>query len=316
MADAVVGDDCYGEDPSVNALQEAFADRVGKEASLYVPSGTMANQLALVVLSAPGTAVVAGARQHVVRYERGGAARNASVQFHPVDDEDGTFTAGDVTSLIEAARYHVVRPSLVCVENSHMASGGRVWELGCLETVARAAGELPLHIDGARLFNAEAATGTPAASYAGSATTVQCCMSKGLGAPVGSLLAGPKDVIDAAREERARLGGAMRQAGVIAAAALVALTEMTARLVEDHSRARRLAEAVVQRWGEAICNLGSVMTNIVLFEHPDPLSLVAHMESQGVRVGMVGPGVVRMVTHHDVDDEGVKRAIETIRTTP
>lgn len=316
MAEAVVGDDCYGDDPTVNTLQEEFAARVGKQDSLYVPSGTMANQLALIVLARPGTAVLAGSTQHVVRYESGGAARNAGVQFTVLDDHEGALDPEEVAAAVEASSYHVTPPSLLCLENTHMASGGRVWELGRLRAVVRAASGLPVHIDGARLFNAEVATGTPAASYAEEATTVQCCMSKGLAAPVGSLLAGPRDVIAAAREERGRLGGAMRQAGVIAAAALVALRQMTSRLMEDHVRARRIAHALADRWGEKACNPEAVATNIVLFRHDDPEALLGHLESRGVRAGRLGPALLRMVTHNDVDDEDVAHVLQALADAP
>ncbi|HEX9529740.1 MAG TPA: threonine aldolase family protein, partial [Acidimicrobiales bacterium] len=232
MAEAEVGDDVYGEDPMVNALQEAFAERVGKPAAIYVPSGTMGNQLALRLLAPPGSWVVAGARQHVVVYEGGAAGRNAGVQFHTVPDPEGVFSAADVGWAIQAASHHHPRPGLVCVENTHMPADGAPWPLEVLDAVAEvAAGAgLPVHMDGARLFNAEVATGTAASAYAARATTVMCCLSKGLCAPVGSLLAGPHDVIEEARSERARLGGGMRQAGVIAAAGLVALRTMVDRL--------------------------------------------------------------------------------------
>ena len=246
MAEAEVGDDVYGEDPTVNALEEAFAARVDKEAALFVPSGTMANQLALRLLAAPGTTVLAGRRQHVGIYENGAGGRNAGVQFSTLDDDDGTIDPADVAWAVEAAEHHHVRPGLVCVENTHMPADGAPWPLDRLEAVAATAGAaaLPLHLDGARLFNAEVATGISAATYAAPATTVMCCLSKGLCAPVGSLLAGPSDVMREARSERQRLGGGMRQAGVIAAAGLVALRTMVERLAGDHSRARRLGEAV------------------------------------------------------------------------
>src|SRR5436853_1676016 len=200
MADAEVGDDVYGEDPTVNALQEAFAERVGKEAALFVPSGTMGNQLALRLLAASGTSVVVGCRQHVVIYENGAGGRNAGVQFWPVADDDGTIDPADVRWAVEAAAHHHPRPSLVCVENTHMPANGAPWPLGALRAVAVCG--LPVHLDGARLFNAEVATGVAAADYAGAAVTVMCCLSKGLSAPVGSMLAGPADVIEAARGER------------------------------------------------------------------------------------------------------------------
>jgi threonine aldolase len=315
MASAEVGDDQYGEDPTVRALEEAFAARLGKEAALYVPSGTMANQLALRVLTAPGDAVVAGASSHVVAYEHGAGARNAGVLFTCSDDGDGTIAEDVVGQAIAGAAHHLPGVGLVCLEDTHMASGGRVWPGSTLDAVAgRARGDgIPVHLDGARLWNAEVASGVEVAARARSATTVMCCLSKGLCAPVGSVLAGPADVIAAAREERHRMGGAMRQAGVIAAAGLVALG-MVERLAGDHRRATRLAEAVDRRWPGAV--RGPVETNVVVFERPDADRVVAHLEGEGVRVGTIGPGVVRMVTHRDVDDEGVARAVEALASIP
>ena len=316
MADAEVGDDVYGEDPTVTALEEAFAERVGKQAALFVPSGTMGNQLALRLLAPPGTVVVAGARQHVVVYENGAAGRNAGVQFHTVADHDGTISAEDVAWALDAASHHHPQPGLVCVENTHMPADGAPWTLAALEAVVTAARGLPIHMDGARLFNAEVATGVAAAAWATAATTVMCCLSKGLCAPVGSLLAGPADVMEAARGERQRLGGGMRQAGVIAAAGLVALHQMVERLGEDHQRARKLAEAVAERWPESGCDPRRVHTNVVTWRHGNPAAVLAHLADQGVVAGTIAPGVLRVVTHRDVDDEGVERAGKAVAGAP
>ncbi len=318
MASAEVGDDVYGEDPTVNALEGAFAERLGQAAALYVPSGTMGNQVALRTLARPGTLVVAGRRQHVVIYEHGGAPRNAGIAFHTVDDRDGTFSGAEVAKVVEAARHHQPEPALVCVENTHMPAGGAPWPLEALRELAREAGQagLPVHMDGARLFNAEVASATAAADYAANATTVMCCLSKGLGAPVGSMLAGPADVISQARRERATLGGGMRQAGVVAAAGLVALRTMVERLAEDHARARRLAEAVADRWPEAGLDPARVATNIVIWHHAEPERLLDHLRAEGVLGGTIAPGTVRLVTHHDVDDRGIERAAKAIASAP
>jgi threonine aldolase len=310
MAGADVGDDVYGEDPTVNALQDAFAARVGKDAALYVPSGTMGNQLALRLLTRPGTSVVAGRRQHLVVYENAAAAYNAGVQFTLVDDADGTLAPDDVRWAQGASEHHYPKVSLVCVENTHMPSNGTPWPLERLEAVAACG--LPVHLDGARLFNAEVATGVPAAAYAACATTVMCCMSKGLGAPVGSLLAGAADVMAEARATRQRLGGAMRQAGVIAAAALVALTTMVERLADDHRRARRLAEVVAACWPGSGLDPETVRTNMVIWEHPHAGAVLARLRDEGVLAGTIEPGVLRMVTHADVDDDGIERASKAI----
>src|SRR5437588_9456021 len=279
MADAEVGDDVYGEDPTINELQDTFAARVGKQAALFVPSGTMGNQLALRLLTTPGTSVIAGRRQHVVIYENGGGGRNAGVQFWPVADDDGTVDPAEIRWAVEAAAHHHPRPSLVCVENTHMPADGAPWPLEALRAVAVCG--LPVHLDGARLFNAEVTTGVPAPAYTGAAVTVMCCLSKGLCAPVGSMLAGPADVIDAARGERQRLGGGMRQVGVIAAAGLVALRTMIERLAEDHRRARRLAEAVAYRWPGG-GDPERVRTNMVIWSHPAAEDVLGHLRSEGV----------------------------------
>jgi threonine aldolase len=318
MAEAEVGDDLYGEDPTVNELEEAFAARVGKESALFVPSGTMGNQVALRALAPPGTVVVTGRRQHIVLYENGGAARNAGVQLALLDDDDGTIDPAGIAEVAAAAAHHQPRPSLVCIENTHMPANGAPWPLDRLRAVgeAAAAARLPLHLDGARLFNAEVATGVTAAAYAAAATTVMCCMSKGLCAPVGSLLAGPAVLMAAARGERQRLGGGMRQAGVIAAAALVALERMVERLDEDHRRARRLADVVAERWPEGGCDPSRVRTNVVTWRHPEPLKLGDWLAGEGVLAGTIAPGVMRLVTHHDVDDEGLERAVAALAAAP
>ncbi len=316
MAEAVVGDDDYGEDPTVRALEEAFAERLAKPAALFVPSGTMANQIAIRVLATAGSAVVAGRRQHVVSYEYGAAARNAAVQFHTLGDVDGMLNPADVVWAREASAYHHPAVSLVCIENTHMAAAGALWSMERLDDVAAAAGEVPIHLDGARLFNAEAATGVAVSRWAAPATTVMCCLSKGLCAPVGSLLAGPEDVITQGRLERKRLGGGMRQAGVLAAPGLLALRNMVERLPHDHARAARLAEVVAERWPTCGLDPAGVRTNIVTFAHATPEKLLAHLKSEGVLAGTVAPRTMRLVTHNDVDDAGLARAIAALASAP
>ncbi len=317
MAAAEVGDDGYGEDPTVNELEEVFAARVGKAASVFVPSGTMANQIAVRVLTTPGTMLVAGRRQHVVAYEQGAAALNAGVQINAVDDDDGgTISPGDVVAARAATAYHHAPPSLVCVENTHMAAGGAPLGLEALRALRIAAGPVPIHMDGARLFNAEVATGVSAAEAAAEATTVMCCLSKGLCAPVGSLLAGPAELMEAARLERRRLGGGMRQAGVLAAAGLVSLRSMVERLAQDHVRATRLAEAVAERWPVSGVDPASVRTNIVIARVPVVERVLEHLRGLGVLAGSVAPGMVRLVTHHDIDDDDVERAPRGHRHLP
>jgi threonine aldolase len=311
MADAEVGDDGFGDDPTANRLQDVFADLTGKAAALFVPSGTMANQIALRTLAPPGSLVVAGRRQHVVTHEGGAFGVNQVAQLHVLDDTDGTLDPAEIGYLVAAAEHRWPAPGVVCVENTHLASGGRTWPLERLEAVAAAG--VPVHLDGARLFNAAVATGFPVAKLAAPSTLVTACLSKGLGAPIGSLLAGPADLIARARLERKRLGGGMRQVGIVAAAGLVALDTMVDRLADDHTRARRLAAAVAERWPDAGCDPASVETNIVLFHHDDPERLLGELAAAGVWAVTLGPGTVRFVTHCDVDDAGVERAVGAVQ---
>src|SRR3954449_2655593 len=291
MAEAEVGDDGYGEDPTVRRLEELFAERVGKEAALYVPSGTMGNQIALRLLGRPGTSVVIGRRQHPVIYEQGAAAVNSWAQFHLLDDRDGTLALDEVSAAIEAEQHHWLPVSAVCVENTHMPSGGVPWPLERLQAIAALG--LPVHLDGARLFNASVATGVAPSDYGAAATTVMCCMSKALSAPVGSLLAGPVELMAQARVERKRLGGAMRQAGIIAAAGIVALEQMVERLADDHARAAQLALAVADRWPDCGLDPATVQTNCVVFSHPATADLVDHLRREGVLAGTIAPNTVR-----------------------
>lgn len=314
MADAEVGDDGFGDDPTVNRLQERFAELTGKEAALFVPSGTMANQVAMRALAPAGSLVVAGCRQHVVTHEAGAFGVNQVAQLHLVDDDDGTIDPAGVAHLVDAAAHLWPRPALVCVEDTHLASGGRPWPVERLDALAAVG--VPVHLDGARLFNAAVATGTTVARRAAPATTVMSCLTKGLSAPVGSVLAGPADVIDRARYERKRMGGGMRQVGVVAAAGLVALDTMVDRLADDHGRARRLAEAVAERWPDAGCDPAAVQTNIVLFRHADPAKLLTALAERGVGAVTLGPGTVRLVTHAGIDDAALDRAIAAIRDAP
>jgi threonine aldolase len=313
MADAEVGDDGFGEDPTVRRLEEAFSARVGKEAAVFVPSGTMGNQIALRLLGQPGTVVVAGRRQHVVLFENGALGVNSRCQLHLVDDADGTIDPAAVQEALGGPEHHWLPASAVFVENTHMPACGAPWPLDQLEAVAAVG--LPMHLDGARLFNAEVATGIRASAYAAPATTVMCCLSKGLAAPAGSMLAGPADLMAEARGERKRLGGGMRQVGILAAAGLLALETMVERLADDHRRARRLAQAVAERWPGAV-DPDLVRTNIVAFRHPDTRSLLAHLQADGVLAGTIGPGVVRLCTHLDVDDADVDHAAKVIAATP
>jgi threonine aldolase len=231
-----------------------------------------------------------------------------------LDDADGTLDPADIAYLVAAVDHRWPAPGVVCVENTHLASGGRPWPLDRYAAVV--ATGVPVHLDGARLFNACVATGVDPADYGRRATTVTACLSKGLGAPVGSLLAGPAELIDRARLERKRMGGTMRQVGILAAAGLVALDTMVDRLADDHARARRLAEAVAERWPDAGCDPAEVRTNIVLFSHPSPIELLSWLAGEGVLGVTLGPGIVRFVTHLDVDDDQIDRAVKAVRGAP
>ncbi len=312
MAHAEVGDDGSGEDPTVNALEARYAALVGKEAALFVPSGVMANQIAVRVLTRPGDVVVAGRNQHLVDFELGAAARNSGVQFATVDDEHGVLDADEVASILDAEAYHRPHVAMVSVENTHMPSGGTPWDLGSLDALARVLGDTPLHMDGARLFNAVVATGISAADYAAPATTVMSCLSKGLCAPVGSLLAGPAEVMARARVERKRLGGAMRQAGVIAAAGIVALETMVDRLADDHRRAKLIAAAVAAAWPDSRYDPTSCATNIVAFRHERAGEIVGALAARGVLADTLSANLVRLVTHHDVTDDDLDFVVEVI----
>ena len=312
MARAVVGDDGFGDDPTVRELEERFAALVGKEAAMFVPSGVMANQIAVRILTRPGDVIVAGKSQHVVSFEMGASARNASVQFALVDDVSGELGIEEVMDVVDAEKDHQVAVAMLAVENTHMMSGGTPWDLDRLAALIRAVGERPVHMDGARLFNAAVATGKTPGEICARATTVMACLSKGLCAPVGSLLAGPLELMKSARVERKRLGGAMRQVGVLAAAGLVALDTMVERLAEDHVRARRLAGLFSEAFPEANYDPTTCFTNIVAFDHPQARQIVHELEERGVWGGTISPRRVRFVTHAGVSDDDIDFVAEVL----
>ena len=307
MADADVGDDGYGEDPTVNRLESLAAALLGTESALFTPSGRMANQLALMVLGVRGTEVLCGARSHVFRYEQASAAGNAGVQLHPLPDEDGLLGVGVLDAVLADQAHHVAPISMVTLENTHMPAHGRPWPLDHLDEViaaARAHG-LAVHLDGARVWNAAVATGAAPDRLARDCDPVMFCLSKGLGAPVGSLLCGPSAVIAGARDERGRLGGGMRQGGVVAAAGIVALETMVERLADDHVRARRLATLLAERF-EGCVDPAAIETNIVCVPLERlPERVVERLAERGVRCGTIDARTARFVTHKDVDDADI-----------
>jgi threonine aldolase len=308
MARAELGDDVYGEDPTVNALEAAAAARVGKAAAVFVPSGTMANQIAIRLHTHHAEVVLASAGAHVLRYEGGAASALAGVQIATIGAA-GLFTSADVrAAYVPPGNVHLAPTTLLVAEDTHNGAGGRVFPVETLHEAVRAAQDLGLrtHLDGARIFDAEVASGVPAARIAEPFDTVAFCFSKGLGAPVGSVLCGSHDAIQRARRLRKLLGGGMRQAGVLAAAALYALEHHVERLAEDHARARRL--------GEGIAKLGLHVdpepeTNMVMFEVTDTMGFLRVTRARNLLVNPTAPGRFRAVTHLDVSAADVEDAL-------
>ena len=317
MAGAEVGDAWYGDDPTVNRLQELAAERLGKQAALYVPTGTMANQIALALrVHTRGHLVACSAASHVVTTELMTSAALSGVAFRTTDPGPrGWIDADQARLLLEPDTYYDVEVvDLLSVENSVGGGGGGVMPIDELRAVRKVAdeAEVPVHLDGARLFNAAVASGVDASEFAREADTVMFCVSKGLGAPIGSLLCGPADLMAEARRLQILFGGAWRQAGITAAAGIVALERGPERLHEDHERARRLAEGVAERFPGSV-DLARVETNMVFVDTEAAglglLDTVSRLEALGVGVTH-GTGKVRMVTHVDVDDDGVALALD------
>jgi len=316
MADAEVGDDVYGEDPTVNALEEEAAGLLGKQAAVFTASGTMANQLAIGTHTTPGEEVVCVETAHVRNYEHGGASANFGVAFRTVPSGNGEMSPDAIRQVVGGTDYHLPSVSLLTWENTHNVSGGTVVPQDVLRTgseLARSLG-LKVHIDGARLWNAAIASGVPADEIAGPADSAMFCFSKGLGAPVGSVLVGGADFIAEARQLRARLGGAMRQVGVLAAAAKVALDNRE-RLAEDHAHARMLAAGLADVFPDAV-DADAVATNMVVVREsglPVPASVVINeLESAGIKAGLITPGLIRFCTHQNVDAGDVERVARVI----
>jgi len=316
MAEAEVDDDVLGKDPTVARLESRIATLLGKPAALFFPSGTQANQAAMLLHTRPGTEAVCEAESHVFHYEMADAAWLAGVQLHPVASRNGRLTAADVGRAIRPGDRHHPVTSLVWIENTHNMHGGVVVPVEAMREVRSLslARGLPLHLDGARLWNAAAATGIALADFAAEADSVMVSISKGLGCPVGSLLAGPAELIDRAWAVRKRLGGGMRQVGILAAAGLWALDEVLPGLSEDHERARRLAEGCREIPGlEPL----EPETNIVMIDLTRPGmtadELARSLADREVLLIATGPSRLRAVTHFDVDDEGIERALSELR---
>jgi threonine aldolase len=311
IAAAEVGDDVYGDDPTVNRLQRMAAERLGKQAAIFVPSGTMANQTAIRALTNHGDVVLAGAGAHVVRYESGAAAALSGVQVQTIGN-GGLFDADDVRAALVPPDHHYAPIRLVAIENTHNAAGGRVFPFDQLAAVAKTAREhgLSLHLDGARLFNAAVATGIAAARWAEHFDTVSFCLSKGLGAPVGSLVCGSTEVVDRVHRFRKMFGGGMRQAGLLAAAGIYSLEHHVDRLADDHANARRLAAGLTELGIEVD---PPPETNILMFRPPNPLRFHAEVLRAGVLLNPPAAGRFRAVLHLDVTREDVDDALERMR---
>lgn len=318
MAAAEVDDDVLGKDPTVDRLEQRVAGLLGMEAALFFPTGTQANQAAILLHTSPGSEAVCESESHVFHYELADVAWLAGVQLHPVSSDRGDLAAGDVAAAVRPGDRHHPITTLVCVENTHNLHGGAVVPLETMRHIRELASDrsLPLHLDGARLWNAAAASDHTLEDFAACADTVMVCLSKGLGCPIGSILAGPGDLIDRAWSVRKRLGGGMRQVGILAAAGLWALDHHLERLPEDHERADRLAAACNE-----ISGVRSVRpdTNIVMLDiDRDDLGaadLSDRLRDSGVWILPSGPSRLRAVTHLDVDDAGIDRAIKALRAS-
>lgn len=316
MAAAEVGDDVYGEDPTVNLLERRAAEVFGREAALFVPTGTMGNQVAIRTLTQPGQEVIAESRAHILDYEMATTAVFSGCLIRAVPAEGGILTWKQIEPAISPYGGFRAATGLIEVENTANLAGGRVTPLAVMEEIWEGAKShrLPTHLDGARIFNAAVALGVDVKTLTRGFDTVMFCLSKGLGAPVGSMLVSSGERIARARVYRKAMGGGMRQAGVLAAAGLIALEEGTKRLVEDHENARLLAEALASTEGVSI-DLKSVETNIVVFRLKagrGAADLVARLKARGVLAGAFGPDAIRLVTHRDVSRKECIDAAEAL----
>ena len=315
MARAEVGDDVFGDDPTVKELEAQTADLLGKEAALFVPSGTMANQLALRSHTQPGDEILVEANAHIYYYEGGAPAALSGVMCRCLNGQRGIFTGADVEAALRPADQHFAPTRLVCLENTHNRGGGKIWSLDQTEEVTATARKhrLQLHLDGARLWNAAVASGIPERAYAAHFDTISVCFSKGLGAPVGSALVGSRDVIGRARRFRKMFGGGMRQAGIIAAGALFALRHQHDRLAEDHANAKALASGLATVDGLEL-DPAEVETNMVRFRVRSlpARQLVDRLRAEGVLVLPVAPDTIRAVTNLMVSSDDIQAAVAII----
>ncbi len=318
MAEAEVGDDVLGDDPTVIKLQERVAALMGKEAAVFVPSGTMANQTAIRAHTEPGDEVICHADSHIIHYETGGPAALAGVMVRPLYGPRGLFDVADVEAAVRPVSSHFACSKLLIIENTHNRGGGSIWPLDQIKRVVAEGRKhnLRIHLDGARIWNASAKTGIAVADYARHFDTISCCFSKGLGAPAGSAVCGSKDTITRVHRFRKMFGGTMRQSGILAAAALHALENHRSRLVEDHANALRLAQGLASIPGLKV-DLTEVETNMVFFDIAQDVSmngaqLSDKLKSEGVLMLSTAPRRVRAVCHLDVDSKAIDRAIQIV----
>lgn len=318
MARAEVGDDVYGEDPTVNRLEALGAEMTGKEAAVFVPTGTMGNQVSIMAWTQRGDEIIVESNAHIFMFEAGGPAVLSGVQIRTVPGFRGAMDPEDVEAAIRPKDLHCPRTSLICLENTHNRSGGCVIPLDNMKAIYELAKQhgINVHLDGARVFNAATALGVDVKQITRYADSVQFCLSKGLCAPVGSLVAGPKEFVDRARKARKILGGGMRQAGVLAAAGIVALEKMTKRLGEDHEKARKLAQGLAAIPGLEI-DMDTVQTNMVMVGTKgagiDAAEFAALMKRHGVLFNWSTRYKVRMVTHNDVGFDDIDEAIRRVK---
>jgi threonine aldolase len=318
IAAAEVGDDVFGDDPTVRRLEEMVASRLGKESALYFPSGTQSNQTAIKVLTSPGDEVIVEAGAHLYNYEGGAPGILSGVQFRPLPGKRGVITREQVEEVFCPGDLHRPPTGLLCLENTHNRAGGAIFPLDIMKEITDFIRErrVAVHLDGARLFNAAVASGIDVKRYAETADTVSICLSKGLGAPVGSCLAGSRDLIARARRIRKILGGGMRQAGILAAAGIYALEHNVERLAEDHANAKRLAKGLIDVPGFH-CDPEIVDTNIVLLNmsggKETSLDVAKRLEKEGLMIVPFGIRTLRAVTHLDVSPADIDRAIEVFR---
>lgn len=315
--EAEVGDDVYGEDPTVNKLEEKAAEILGKEAALFVPSGTQGNQIAVLTHCNPGDEVILEANAHLYLYEGAAMSALAGVQPRTIAGERGAMSPWDVAAAIRPEDIHFPKTSLICIENTHNKAGGAILPLENMEAIAQIARDhqIPIHLDGARLFNASVASGVSLSKYAEFTDTVQFCLSKGLGAPVGSIVAGSKEFIAHGRKWRKRLGGGMRQVGILAAPGFIALTEMIDRLADDHDNAKILAEGLANIKGLEV--EGKVETNIILInvkkQGKTSEEFLDILKEEGILAVPFGPYTVRFVTNYGVSRDDIQTVLKKVQ---